>query len=526
MRSIQRVCTYTGIFLIFTLLLTSFWYTPSAEYGMVPKSWSDIYSSDWSDTQGSSEFIASRYTIEPIRQSFFAPKSTYLGPDLNYLVFSPICFGHYTNTLMSPIIPSQMECFTTDGDTKTPKPNSQCLQDEKYTLDLLGYHRIQPISWSKLDDLEIQNRLQWVKGVTAIANFDDSNENIAHWAKTVLAFRYLKSNPGFVAISSVDRVVMFMAPFLVGRWKLAEALEEHDPHEWNWAFSALVASLGSTDIELMGYNHDMNEIYNSLKGNLNLIIQGQSVPTDAEHITCFEKVVISGSFRNNLYLTDSDTQLHKCSSEKHQLYVPIESMSFRKTIFDQISKPLTRTPIKKVIYLQRDRNRRAFDVQSESKLLSLLDAKCRSKGYDLQIHSFKKLSFSNQLDILSDASVFMSLHGAGLTNSIFMPPFSVLFEIFPYGWYKRLYKNGMESGIKYYDWNISSGAEYIGIGMYSSHYQCVTENYYCRRFYRDRTDIYLAEEDLKGIDDRLDEMFEYLSTTAPNLYSRDCYENI
>ncbi len=40
-------------------------------------------------------------------------------------------------------------------------------------------------------------------------------------------------------------------------------------------------------------------------------------------------------------------------------------------------------------------------------------------------------TFQEQLEVLSTTGVFISVHGAGLMNEIFLPPGSVVIEVFP-----------------------------------------------------------------------------------------------
>ena len=83
---------------------------------------------------------------------------------------------------------------------------------------------------------------------------------------------------------------------------------------------------------------------------------------------------------------------------------------------------------------------------------------------DLDVVYFDDLTFEQQVKLMSKASMLISVHGAGLTNSIFMPSTSILIEIAPPHFHYSLYERiALQSGHIYfrfvtqYDSTVHSG---------------------------------------------------------------------
>ena len=78
-------------------------------------------------------------------------------------------------------------------------------------------------------------------------------------------------------------------------------------------------------------------------------------------------------------------------------------------------------PIKR-LYLSR-KNSRARSVANENELIQIL------KKYDFEILTFEDISFWDQVLIMNDLDCFISIHGAGFSNMIFMNENSAVFEL-------------------------------------------------------------------------------------------------
>ena len=79
---------------------------------------------------------------------------------------------------------------------------------------------------------------------------------------------------------------------------------------------------------------------------------------------------------------------------------------------------------RKRIYISRSKAKRRKiinEVEFESFLLA----------HNFEIVHFEDLSVKQQVDLMSQAEIIISLHGAGLANCLFMPPKSVVIELIP-----------------------------------------------------------------------------------------------
>lgn len=74
------------------------------------------------------------------------------------------------------------------------------------------------------------------------------------------------------------------------------------------------------------------------------------------------------------------------------------------------------------VYLTR-RKRGVRSVENESEVISLL------RKYDFQIVTFEDLSFLEQVKLMHETKLFISIHGAGFSNLMFMQPQSYVVEL-------------------------------------------------------------------------------------------------
>jgi hypothetical protein len=85
------------------------------------------------------------------------------------------------------------------------------------------------------------------------------------------------------------------------------------------------------------------------------------------------------------------------------------------------------SPFLRVTYLKRPLPR-ALSPELEEKLLSSIQA---MRGVALRVEDFAKLSFKEQIHIVGNTDVLISVHGNGLSHVLFLPPSSKVIEIFP-----------------------------------------------------------------------------------------------
>lgn len=76
----------------------------------------------------------------------------------------------------------------------------------------------------------------------------------------------------------------------------------------------------------------------------------------------------------------------------------------------------------RLIYISRQ-NANKRKVTNEAEVIAALSK------FDFEIHIFEDYSLSQQIAIMQETKVLLSLHGAGLTNMLFMPKNSKIFEL-------------------------------------------------------------------------------------------------
>ena len=104
------------------------------------------------------------------------------------------------------------------------------------------------------------------------------------------------------------------------------------------------------------------------------------------------------------------------------------------------------TDICKKIYISRSKAKKRF-VANEKELSAFLS----SLGF--QIVHFENHSLEQQIKIVSESKVIIGLHGAGLTNMLFLPKQSMVFELISKekNWYNWCYQNMANAlNLKYY----------------------------------------------------------------------------
>ena len=117
--------------------------------------------------------------------------------------------------------------------------------------------------------------------------------------------------------------------------------------------------------------------------------------------------------------------------------------NYRKKVFDNLGLPMAHArggPLTetnkhvnyRVVIDNRDTQRGIVNIKQVEALL---------KHYDLNYTIARAFPYGTglrpQVELLSDVDVYVVIHGAGETNVMFMPPRSVLIEIFPYGFQKQ-----------------------------------------------------------------------------------------
>ena len=133
-----------------------------------------------------------------------------------------------------------------------------------------------------------------------------------------------------------------------------------------------------------------------------------------------------------------------------------------------ISKPKSL----KLVYIQRNRTRQ---IVNEKDVLNVMS---KEMGLEVKVIRLEKLKAISQVKLFSEADIAFGVHGAGFVNSIWMMPYSGLFEIINPLYYqecytriafvKRLYYTGFRNVTVSQRFKISYTRDYdVTVDMYS-----------------------------------------------------------
>ncbi|KAI9352213.1 hypothetical protein BDR26DRAFT_329187 [Obelidium mucronatum] len=71
----------------------------------------------------------------------------------------------------------------------------------------------------------------------------------------------------------------------------------------------------------------------------------------------------------------------------------------------------------------------------------------------LQVHQFRRLTLIEQVRIVDNTDIFITMHGAAMTHILFLKPGAYVIELFPYSFKKVIYENiASILGIQYLHW--------------------------------------------------------------------------
>jgi len=93
----------------------------------------------------------------------------------------------------------------------------------------------------------------------------------------------------------------------------------------------------------------------------------------------------------------------------------------RNRFFESTTTTTTTKPLRK-IFISRSKATQRF-ISNEEEVISLLIS------FGFEIHVFEHYSLSKQIDLMRDAQCLLGIHGAGLTNMLFMPSAGSVIEL-------------------------------------------------------------------------------------------------
>lgn len=181
---------------------------------------------------------------------------------------------------------------------------------------------------------------------------------------------------------------------------------------------------------------------------------------------CLRSATIMGSYANRFAFPDSLLRTDKLNTT-YPLPHPLstDALLLRKHIFTPHRPPKMR---RKLLYVTRKiGGRRSFTKDGEKTFQNLLRNIADHYGVHFVIfRGSPSMSFENQIQFFTDASVIVGMHGAGLSLSTMAPRGATLIEIEPEDHGMILFKNVLSSGLGYHHVKLSKGTRVKG--SYSS----------------------------------------------------------
>jgi len=113
------------------------------------------------------------------------------------------------------------------------------------------------------------------------------------------------------------------------------------------------------------------------------------------------------------------------------------------------------------VFARRESKRK---ILNPSELLKTVQLERGPLGnVEVEVHDVKQgsLSFEKQVTLLHDAAIFIGIHGADLTNCLFLPHGSVLIEVNPWHWFDERFLKACEiAGVHYLSYNDGMKTDY------------------------------------------------------------------
>ncbi|CAF0999201.1 unnamed protein product [Brachionus calyciflorus] len=237
-----------------------------------------------------------------------------------------------------------------------------------------------------------KDTINFQNGCHSILSFDFFGHNIFHWSMKVSPlFLYQHYNK----FNNDNKCKNFTSIRLVDR-KLS------DINEWQKRFLEI-----STGLKVEGNNYDFTNEPNRKQ----------------ETIQCFKYFLVPGTA---IYLFTG----------------PREAIDFRKRVSQELNLNFVRERIVLV-------KRKSRLIKNQNELEDFIRSKFDNSSIDIIF--LEELNFTQQVEKMSKAKLLIAVHGAGLTNAIFLPSTSAVIEITAPHFYYPLYERiSVQSGHFYF----------------------------------------------------------------------------
>lgn len=372
---------------------------------------------------------------------------------------------------------------------------------------------------SKFDKLNLKQWMKqhehstvWIRGYSIVQILDISCGNIAHYLGKILFLQHILDNFNIYSNhSSQPPSKVFIVP---ARQLLKRFMYPKDYQFYHLQFlesivapfKVVISSLSSI---LSSYSSGSTE---SSSHNVHVL---HNLSTDIKQHVCFENAVVPSLLKGRFFVNDREYPSEKPSMESaHRApststpasaiahadveipSIPRDSLMFRQRVNDYLN--LTQSNIqrkKKIILIDRRGQRRVFDQESKERVERLMNDLATSASYEFSVAAFDGLDFKDQVSMMQGVAIAVGIHGANLVNAVYMPPLSVLVEVFPFGFKHGMYEHGGNSGLVYLSHTMVSGDRFDDLDNYQSVQHCIQSSHDCKMHYRDLP-LEATEEDI------------------------------
>lgn len=356
---------------------------------------------------------------------------------------------------------------------------------KEYLLQVEKEHK--PQSWLA----ENEGDIHWIEELTILQILEKNCGNIAHFAGRILLLQHIMENiasysapprnPANILIVPTFHVMKrFLYPHNYGFWHKTMFQALIAPHKYT------IGTLGNFLYRDSKPRPNNAPIVQLLK---NFSVTGSAAAS--KKYVCFRRAIVPSYLKARFFVNDFEIPSMKPSLQSKldgAPPVPRDSLRLRERVSALIDQKVElEGREKEIVLLDRNGPRRVFEPEGHEKALTMMKNVAEEKGYTFTVIGFHNLTFDKQYHNMKKVAIAIGIHGANLVNTIFMPPLSVLFEIFPFGFSHEMYVNGGNSGLKYMSYSMKEGKPFDGLKIFRSVDQCIKLNPKCKVHYRDAT---------------------------------------
>lgn len=406
-----------------------------------------------------------------------------------------------------------------------------------------------------------KQHIQWIDDLTIIQGIEPTDSNVAHVIRRFLFIHHIRENLNLYTTSKamypLNILILPSTNFLVERFRNAYRYNFYHQQLLNvvaypyqheignlYDFTVSATRKGSRRKRITAHVlSNYSFINNNVNRKPNFKIQNKS-------FVCFRKALIPGYLNQRFFINDFEypsfhlkndsprpakqnssstrTQgMMRLKRNKNKFvqipYLPRDSVKFRQRLrrffnayngVELNNEPSAKLHSiynrkKQLILLDRSGQSRTFEHETKMKLIQIFKLFAMHNGFSFSMLDADYLSFQQQYEILKYKTIAIGIHGANLANCIFMPPYSVLFEIFPHAFSHQMYMHGGNSGLFYKSYMmLTAPTDYKGLQLYNySTSQCTKLNGKCNGHYKNQQLVATAQ-DYFNIKHILSEVFD------------------